>query len=224
MTRRLAELENKHAGKECWVVGRGPSLDNIDPQSITGPRIYMNRTAFVLPASADETYWMVNDNTWLMGDGGMWNEYLEMVRNGCGVIGVFRNPMYVWKLGADGSFKMNWVETPAPAGDNIIYWDGSKPINPDALYYMREEVTQRNMLYSQRGSLCIAVHLAWYMGCEVIHMVGIDGTVGHAEIMKPQFREDELDVTNQRRNKYSPHKEVAMKAAKQLNMKVVDYS
>ena len=219
--RTIAELNNKHKGEACWIMGSGPSLDNLSHNSITGPRIYINQVAFVLPALANETYWMVNDDAWARGLAGSWDEHLKALLDGNDMIGVFRNPMYWWKLGAKGSFAPNWIETQAPQGDNVIYWDGSKPVNDEALCYTRDEVTTKNMLYSRQGSLCVAVHLAWYMGCDKIKLSGFDGTNGRADMLKHEYR---ITKPSASPIKYRPHKKLGLDAAEYLQLKVEDYS
>jgi len=207
--RNLAELKNKHIGKTCWVFGTGPSLDVIPLGEIAGPRIFINRTAFVLPHSLGESYWFVMDNAWNSKKAGDWDSELKRLHNGkANMVGVFRNP---------SGKRKNKIKP--PKRKNIVYWNASKMENGDVLKYTKDEIVEKNVLFSWSGSCASATHLAWFMGCSTVRYAGIDGTDGFANLVKGQY-----DTVENGAGGYVLSKKEALRVAKQLNMKVVDYS
>ena len=218
----LADLNNKHGGKECWIFGTGPSLDSIDMDTVTGPRILINRAAFAVPYSDDETYWMVIDNWWEYDVTDTWYKTLDRVKSGCGMIGVFRDNSKI-PLFPTGSNVTNKI--PSRISENIIIWDCVGKIDNECLYYTREEVASKNKLYPSSGSINSAVHLAWYMVCHKIKLVGVDGTVkitpghGYANIIACEYGDKSAWLGS-----YSKRKHNALDAAEALGLIVKDYS
>ncbi len=174
----VSELINKHEGQCVWIFATGPSLDYVDDAQIIGPRIFLNRTAFVMPTSPGESYWMACDDSWGMGVPGPWQETLDKVRNGtAGFAGVFRDPLMAGnKL------------VPAPDGANIYHFKGEKSLTPHLLKMDREQLALTNNLYQYCGTSAPAVHLAWFMGAASVNLIGCDGTDGYAERLSPFYK------------------------------------
>ena len=219
--RTLKELKNKHEGETCFVIGTGPSLDGIDLTTITGPRILINRSAFVVPYSDGESYWMVIDNWWEYGFSDTWFKTLDKVKDGCGLIGVFRDEEAVsGKVMPDGSPNVpDYL-----LHDNIIIWRASGKTDAKCLSYTRDEIAQKNKLYPNHGSANSAAHLAWYMGCIGINIVGIDGSVVTGVDSYSSLLSNEYNDPKTWTGDYSRRKENLFKMAAVLKLKVKDYS
>lgn len=166
----IGHLLNKHKDATVWICGTGPSLDNIEDAEITGPRIYLNRAAFALPAEEGQTYWLVADDAWGKKIPGPWAATRDAIlRRRSPLYGVFRQPLF----GADNA-KIN-----APTGHNVYLWHGNKQ---DALLNMpREDIARSNTLHQFAGTGAPAVHLAWLMGARKVILAGLDGTDGYAK-------------------------------------------
>jgi hypothetical protein len=165
----FSDLNNRHAGATILICGTGPSLDTLT--RFTGPRIFLNRAAFVLPASAGETYWMTLDDCWSKGIKGPWAEHLAAVKSGAArTIGVFRDPLL-----ADHGF------TPVQKHENIIGFGDAGTGRDELLKMSRDQIAQVGQLYQFCGTGSTAVHLAWYMGAGRIVLAGLDGGAGHAK-------------------------------------------
>ena len=198
---KFADLKNRHAGKPIWIVGTGASLDRLDLSTITGPRIYQHRAAMVLPALPGETYWLVLDDAWRMNAVGDWFETLEDVRAGrANMMGVFRDPISGRKS----------KKQPAPRGQNIVHFDGTKDIESS-----RDRIARTGKLHLRSGSLATAIHLAWFMGGSEILTAGQAGG-GFAKIMQSQYG----SITQRGGYGYQPGQECAREIAEKLGIKL----
>jgi hypothetical protein len=211
---QLRDLQNKHAGEAVWVTGSGPSLDRVGAGEITGPRIYLNRTAFSLPWSAGETYWLVIDDAWGQGTPGPWTDTLEAVKSGAlGGVGVFRDPLLPPR--DDGSCFTQ-------GGANIVNWT-----TPPSKQLPRDQVLQldaatlaaRGWLYARAGTAAPAIHLAWLMGASRVILAGVDGTDGYAGHVRHWYRQ-----TRRGGFGYGQAREDALNAAAALGMPIEDRS
>lgn len=169
---RFADLKNRHAGDPIWVIGTGPSLDALDADDVVGPRIYLNRAAFVMSPSRGETYWLVADDCWGNKVPGPWGPHLEDIRaGGCGEIAVLRDPLLTGRS--------DCPTVPPPTGPNIVTWREDR--FKDCLYLNRDELAEAGTLHMWTGTASPAVHLAWFLGAVRVNLVGIDGTRGWAQ-------------------------------------------
>jgi len=176
----FADLKNRHIGETVTMFGTGPSLDALDLDAITGPRILLHRAAFVVPHAEGETYWLVLDDCWGMKTPGPWAAMLQAVKDGsAGMTLVVKNPL--------GAIKR---PVPAPEGPNIVRFDGHRPHQEAALHFTREQLADSGMLYTWSGSAGPAVHLAWFMGAKDVVLVGCDGEQGHAGALDALYTKD----------------------------------
>jgi hypothetical protein len=175
----FADLKNRHADQTITVCGTGPSLDYLDQKSIVGPRIYINRAAFALPYSDGETFWLVLDDAWGRNVKGPWLPFLSSVKFGCGVTGVFRDPL----LGMGGF-------TEPPKGPNIVHFKDFKQRRDDLLGMSREEIATAGALYQLAGTGCTALHFAWYLGASKVRVAGLDGGDGYAKRLRQFYDKD----------------------------------
>lgn len=204
----LLSLYNRHDGRTVWVCGTGPSLDAINPAEIEGPRVFLNRAAFGLPASGGETYWLVADDAWAQGTPGPWEGHLEAVREGlAGTVGVFRDPLLV----PSGP-------SPTKTGPNIVHWRSYKP-RGSVFAMTREQCARGGYLYQHCGTAAPAIFLAWLMGARRVVLVGCDGTDGYAKRLR-QF----YDKPAKGGLGYMTARGDAMFVAERLGMEIVDRS
>lgn len=175
----FADLKNRHEGQTITVCGTGPSLDWLDAKAMTGPRIYLNRTAFAMPYSEGETYWFAMDDAWGKKVKGPWLSFLQSVRFGCGVTGVFRDPL----LGAGGF-------PDAPKGDNIIHFKDFRTNRDQLLGMTRDQIAEAGALYQFAGTGCTAIHFAWYLGAPKVRLAGLDGGDGYAKRLARFYDKD----------------------------------
>lgn len=199
------ELKNRHAGETILVAGTGPSLDRLVDAAITGPRIYLNRSAFVLPASAGKTYWLVADDAWGKKVPGPWFAHLRAVQDGSAkTVLCVRSPL----LGAGGF-------PPAPIGPNIFHWK-SEAANRDRLLSLsRDEIADLGELWMFSGTGGTAVHLAWYLGASKLVLAGLDGADGYAKRLRHLYNENKKGG-----NGYSFANECARKAIAALGLEI----
>lgn len=186
---KLADLKHRHAGATVWIIGTGPGLDQLDPGEITGPRVLLNRAAF-LPeftrtAKPGESYWLVMDDAgFLDPNQPWWLEHLGRVVMGrANQTAVFRDPLLNSKPMTD-----------APHGDNIITWGAMPSVGSrrDALKFDRDRVCSDDFLYVECGSAAPATHLAWLMGAAAVRYVGLDGGRGRAACLQRFYGEPEM--------------------------------
>jgi len=203
---KLADLMDAHSGTRIWIFGTGPSLDLVNYDDVTGPRILLHRAAFLNELIAPgQTYWLVLDDCWGMKTPGPWDEMLARVRDGsAGIFLVCRDPL--------GAIKR---PVPAPRDVRIIRFNGRRPQNEEALTYTRQEVADRNVLWTWSGSAGPAVHLAWFMGAAEIMLVGCDGTDGHAERLARYY---ETGARSRGGFGYRPAYDCMMKAIRAVNI------
>ncbi len=170
---KFSTLNNIHAGKTIWIIGTGPGLDAVEPEEIDGPRIMLNRAAFVTPDSIGESYWMVVDDAWGAKQPGPWRGYLDGIQAGSiAMTAVLRNNLLTGKN--------DTPTVPAPHGHNIVHFDG-EPDGHDRLFQTRDEIAESGRLFQECGTGAIAAHLAWYLGASKVILVGLDGSPGHAK-------------------------------------------
>jgi len=175
---RFRMLKDRHVGETCWIVGTGPSLDAIDPDTITGPRIYLNRAAFVLPAERYMTYWLVADDAWGQKIEGPWNEHLHRVISGdAATILLARDPLLV----------PGGAHAKPQDGPHIAHWKSSHTPRQALRCMTRDELADSGELYSHCGTAAPAIHAAWLMGCTRVILAGIDGTDGHAKCLQQYY-------------------------------------
>jgi len=169
MTPHVGELLNRHEGETVWVIGTGQSLNDLDDADLIGPRILLNRTAFSLPVSPGETYWVVADDAWGLGVPGPWDETLRDVIDGAnGMTAILRNPL----------MRGNQLIDP-PKGENIVHFEGNK--SPNVLLYQRQQLAALGQLYQFAGTAATGLHLAWLMGADSVNLIGCDGSDGYAD-------------------------------------------
>jgi hypothetical protein len=208
---KFANLMDRHKGETCWIVGTGPSLDAIDPADITGPRIYLNRAAFALPAERYVTYWLVADDAWGQQIEGPWSEHLRnVIRGDADTILLARNPLLV----------PSGAHTKPHDGPHIVHWKSQHAPRAALRCMTRTEIAECGELYSHCGTAAPAIHAAWFMGCTRIILTGIDGTDGHAACLEPYY--------TQRPRKgglgYMTSRGDAIETAAALNMEIDDRS
>jgi hypothetical protein len=176
----FADLCNRHAGRPVLLVGTGPSLDRF-PREFGGPRVLINRAAFVVEPRADD-YWFVVDDAWGLGVPGPWHEHLGEVMAGNGRVAVFRAPLLA---------RVRFVDP--PAGPNVVHYGVARDRNREAaLTLTREQVSARSELYERIGSAASALHLCWYLGASQVMTCGIDGGVHQADAVARHYRPNEL--------------------------------
>jgi len=177
----FADLKNRHQGETIWIIGTGPGLDRLvsSPADLIGPRIFLNRSAYVAPPSDGETYWLVMDDVFGgHGNGAHWDDHLAKVISGkAETLAVFRDPL----LNRD-------PPTPAPRGENILTW-AHNTVRPKSrlLDLSRDEVADIGALYVECGSAAPAAHLAWFMGADMIRFVGLDGGHQRAKCLQQYY-------------------------------------
>jgi hypothetical protein len=145
-------LMDKHKDREAWILGKGPSLDL----------------------------------------------YKEKMSRGCVIIGVNNVGNYHrvhYSITTDGFAKDAYGKAEISQLTALPHRGGFSHKKDDIWFLhcddmrsdgyagrlSKEQVSTSRWLYTCSSSAQPAVHLAWYMGCTKIHMIGIDGGVGYAE-------------------------------------------
>lgn len=161
------QLANLHAGRPAVVIGKGPSLDAWlaagCPQPAGAVRIGVNQVAALVP----EVRYSVSGDCQMEHYTHLRTHWLRGVP--------YERP--------DGSVV---TELPAGGGD---WFDAETSLNPvkraDRLLQSREMLAATRRLFCELGSGNPAVHLAWYLGCDSLMLVGMDGGPARAQCLFP---------------------------------------
>jgi hypothetical protein len=176
------DLKNRHAQSEVWIFGTGPSLDHwlqsstwATARSLGVPVICLNH-AIDLVESIGCRYWLANDNETWRARGGPPRRCVSLLPEGY---------LDIWDREAPAV--ANAVR--AELGEDVIE---AKFMATRELPRDRDQVARDRMLYSCQGTATPAAFLAWYMGAEWVHLVGVDGGKGHAAIAREHYNDQEL--------------------------------
>ena len=193
---RMRNLCNKHYEETAWIFGTGASLDAADFAEVEGVRICLNRAIGAVPHVDGQTYWLVADDAWGKEVPGPWDKWFHDLVFGNGVIGVFQDPLLGPKR----------TQTPVPDAENIvkykIQWSG----NPDPILDMDREIIALNeTLYSFSGTAPTAAHLAWFMGCDRVVIVGCDGDGTIANRVRQWYDDGPIKANHKMSRDYLQH-------------------
>jgi hypothetical protein len=161
------DLQNLHAGRPAVVIGKGPTLDRWlaagCPQPEGAVRIGVNHVGGAVRCDYNVS---VHDHVQL--------PELAAIP-GCWLTGLPQpamNPNVQWEQG----LRVMWRDPP----DIGFYMT----FREDVLDWSRDRLAVLPWLYVYSSSVQPAIHLAWYLGCESLMLVGIDGGTGQAEASK----------------------------------------
>ena len=164
------ELNNLHAGRPAVIIGKGPSLDAWlaagCPQPEGAVRIGVNQVAVVVP----EVVYSVS------GDAQMDSpEHLALPTQ--------------WLRAVPYETREGRLTYGQRLPDKVIRFH-CYPAVPEfataCLNSSRDEVAALTWLHGAMSSADPAVHLAWYLGCTEVLLVGIDGGSVRAQVMEEQ--------------------------------------
>lgn len=166
----FAQLNNWHAGRPAVVIGKGPSLDAWlaagGPQPEGAVRIGVNQVAAVVP----EVPYSVS------GDAQMdMPEHLALPTQ--------------WLRAVPYRTREGQVSYGQHLPAEVIRFHcfpACQEAARDCLHSTREGLSGVPWLYGAMSSANPAVHLAWYLGCTELLLVGIDGGAGRAQVMAGQ--------------------------------------
>lgn len=161
-TEHWHELANRHAGRPAVVVGKGPSLDQ-----------------------------------WLQHGCPMPSGALLVGINHAGGAVACDYNVSVHDFPEFGQIPGTWatgMPQPPRSDFSVVHWRRPafpahwflQTFRPEVLDWAREEIAEWRWLYVQDSSAQPAIHLAWYLGCSSLLMVGIDGGNRHAAAMQGQ--------------------------------------
>lgn len=162
------ELNNLHAGRPAVIIGKGPSLDAWlaagSPQPEGAVRIGVNQVAAVVP----EVVYSVS------GDAQMdMPEHLALPTQWLRAV-----PYETCEGRLTYGFHLP---------DKVIRFH-CHPANPEysrtILNCSQDQLAALTCLHGAMSSADPAVHLAWYLGCTELLLVGIDGGQGRAAVME----------------------------------------
>jgi len=153
------DLQNLHAGRPAVVIGKGPSLDAWlaagCPQPEGAVRIGVNHVGGAVPCDFNVS--VHSDQPEMDPIPGVW---LRGIAHGWNLM--FKEVK--WKLPHGG----HWMLT----GSGI-------PLLTD-----RAQVADCHWFWCETSSSQPAIQLAWYLGCDSLMLVGIDGGAAQAEAAK----------------------------------------
>jgi hypothetical protein len=164
----FSELNNRHAGRPAVIIGKGPSLDAWlaagCPQLEGAVRIGVNQVAAVVPEVAYS----------VSGDAQMdMLEHLALPTQ--------------WLRAVPYMTRMGNLLYGHHLPDKVIRFNchpASVAFREACLNSSREQMAAMTWLHGAMSSADPAVHLAWYLGCTEVLLVGIDGGEGRAQVME----------------------------------------
>lgn len=164
----FAELNNREAGRPAVIIGKGPSLDAWlaagCPQPQGAVRIGVNQVAAVVPAvvysvsgdaQMDRTEHLALPTQWL------------------------RAVPYETCEG-----RLTYGEHLPEHVIRFHCYPAVPEFSAACLNGTRDELASMTCLHGAMSSADPAVHLAWYLGCTEVLLVGIDGGSGRAQAME----------------------------------------
>ena len=158
MNPTFPQLANLHAGRPGVVIGKGPSLDAWlaagCPQPAGAVRIGVNHVGGAVACDYNVS---VHDHVVLPDLAGIPGRWLT------GLPQPAMNPNTAWPQG----LKVQW-RPPPDLGFYMTFSD-------EVLGWSRERLALLPWLYVHSSSVQTAIHLAWYLGCSSLMLVGIDG-------------------------------------------------
>jgi hypothetical protein len=150
-------LMNKHEGSKAYVLGAGPSLDNFtqpDDGLVIGVNDVGKRFTLDYVVSTDG---YVMDGKTFLSEATVRLIALPYRHKDTGNLSHSINPEDEWFLHC-----------------HDIRRDGC------AARLTKEQVRDTRWLYTASSSIQPAIHLAWYLGCTSMQLVGVDGGSGQA--------------------------------------------
>lgn len=157
MSMTFSKLKNLHAGKPAVVIGKGPTLDAWlaagCPQAAGAVRIGVNQVGC-----------RVSDVAYSVSGDCQMDFYLKLPG--------------IWLRGLPYETARGEVITERPAAweeRGVVSFDASRVGDQELLTEPREVLAAFEWLYCHVSSTNPAVHLAWYLGCSELMLVGIDG-------------------------------------------------
>jgi len=164
MNPTFPQLANLHAGRPGVVIGKGPSLDAWlaagCPQPAGAVRIGVNHVGGAVACDYNVS---VHDHVVLPDLAGIPGRWLT------GLPQPAMNPNTAWPQG----LKVQW-RPPPDLGFYMTFSD-------EVLGWSRERLALLPWLYVHSSSVQTAIHLAWYLGCSSLMLVGIDGGRGQSQ-------------------------------------------
>lgn len=164
MNPTFPELAHLHPGRPAVVIGKGPSLDAWlacgCPQPAGAVRIGVNHVGGAVACDYNVS---VHDHVVLPDLAGIPGRWLT------GLPQPAMNPNTDWPQG----LKVQW-RPPPDLGFYMTFTD-------EVLGWSRERLALLPWLYVHSSSVQPAIHLAWYLGCASLMLVGIDGGRGQSQ-------------------------------------------
>ena len=155
------QLMDKHKGAKAYVLGKGPSLDKFT-QPDDGVVIGVNDVGkrFALD-------YVVSTDGYCVADG---TRFITSRKETTRLIGVPHN-----------CHKTREKVFTVDKGD--FWFLHCHDIRRDgcAARLTKEQVRETRWLYTASSSIQPAIHLAWYLGCTSMQLVGVDGGSGQAK-------------------------------------------
>lgn len=155
------ELQGRHLGRRCFIVGNGPSLRDQDLTRLRGEVVFVvNRFIHHPDAEAiDPTYYVIVDPKFATGQWG--TDFVEQVERRLPRVEVFLTPDGVSLVRERGLLRHHVVRAVLP--NQQLHFGYSEAVDLTRGVPGMDNVTK------------VALMAAVYMGCTEINLLGVDG-------------------------------------------------
>lgn len=154
------EFENTHRGRRCFILGNGPSLNEMDLSLLRSEQTFVCNYFYKHPqaVACNPKYYVIVDGK--LADGTWPVDMLEEIRKSFPGITLLLN----------AEFHANPTIRSAAEGMQVAWILGGKIIHPG--YKFQPDLTSR---IGGDNVTKVALQAAFYMGFTDVHMLGIDG-------------------------------------------------
>jgi len=164
----FASFNNKFSGRNCYIVGRGPTKFEHEKLSlIKDPIFFINDAVLLEKYASGETFFFAHGRKMI--------PLLQRVVKSVAVLVI------------DGTFFVKDSQIIRNYSGDIVGYHWHKIGKAELLKMSRDEIAKNNELYTHSGTIHSVLHFIWYCGFQNIFLIGCDG-INNKVFLKTFFK------------------------------------